>query len=293
VSGQPAAPVPSPLGASILTLLAWAIAISGWMLLLPDAGPAFSLAVGLCLGFGGVGTIAARSVPPPAELRLGLRGLALRFALPIALVLPAVVLASELDNLVRPLFPELPLPEAGEGTALDPEVARLAALEFVITLVLLRPVLEEFFFRGVVQQGLVASLGPVAGVIQTALLSGLASGGLALPFGPDRAASAGAQAAFLGVLLGLLRHASGSLLAPILAAVAMSASGVVFAALLAERIPIPGFNAGGTHTPLWILGACAAPVALGCALALRFAASDAVDPTPASGAGPAPGEDRS
>lgn len=292
MSEQPAAPVPSPLGAAILTLLAWAIAISGWVLLLPDAGPAFSLAVGLCLGFGGVGTIAARSVPPPADLRLGLRGLALRFALPIALLLPAVVLASELDNLVRPLFPELPLPEVAEDSAQDPEVARLAALEFVITLVLLRPVLEEFFFRGVVQQGLVASLGPVAGVIQTALLSGLASGGLALPFGPDRAASAAVQAAFLGVLLGLLRHASGSLLAPIVAAVAMSAAGVVFAALLAEAVPIPGFNAGEGHTPLWILGACAVPVALGCALALRFAAPGAVDRPPDSGAGPAARDDR-
>jgi membrane protease YdiL (CAAX protease family) len=292
VSEQPAAPVPSPLGAAILTLLAWAIAISGWMLLLPDAGPAFSLAVGLCVGFGGVGTIAARSVPPPAELRLGLRGLALRFALPIALVLPAIVLASELDNLVRPLFPELPLPEVAEDVTRDPEVARLAALEFVITLVLLRPVLEEFFFRGVVQQGLVAALGPVAGVIQTALLSGLASGGLALPFGPDRAASAGVQAAFLGVVLGLLRHTSGSLLAPIVAAVAMSAAGVVFAALLAEAVPIPGFNAGEGHTPLWILGACAAPVALGCGLALRFAAG-AVEQPPDSGAGPPPTDDRS
>jgi len=274
VSGQPAAPVPSPLGASILTLLAWAIAISGWMLLLPDAGPAFSLAVGLCLGFGGVGTIAARSVPPPAELRLGLRGLALRFALPIALVLPAVVLASELDNLVRPLFPELPLPEAGEGTALDPEVARLAALEFVITLVLLRPVLEEFFFRGVVQQGLVAHLGFPAGLLQTAILSGLASGGLLLVAGPDRAASAAAQGAFAALLLGTLRQGSGSLLAPILAAVLMQSTGVA-AVAAGERFPIQGFTGpSGEHTPLAILAACAAPVALGCFLALRAPATE-------------------
>jgi len=265
------------VGAAILTLLAWAIALFGWLLLLPDTGPAFSLAFGLCLGFGGVGAIAARSVPTPAEARLGLRGLAPRFLVPILLVLPAIVLASELDNLVRPLFPVLPTPEAAEDTPLDPEAARLAALEFVITLVLLRPVVEEFFFRGVVQQGLMAALGPLAGVVQTALLFGLASGGLALPYGPDRAASLGVQAAFLGLLLGLLRHTSGSLLAPILASVTMSAVGIFFAALLAERVPIPGFNAGGGHTPLWILAACAAPVALGCHLALRFAEPGRVD----------------
>jgi membrane protease YdiL (CAAX protease family) len=277
-------PVPSPLGAAALTLLAWAITLSGWLMLVPDAGPAFSLALGLCMGFGGVGTLAARSVPAPAERRLGLRPMAPRFLLPIALLLPVIVLASELDNWVRPLFPVLPPPATPDETPLDPEVARLAALEVVITFVLLRPVVEEFFFRGVVQQGLVASLGPLAGVIQTALLSGLASGGLALPYGPDRAASLAVQSAFLGVLLGLLRHTSGSLLTPILGAVAMSASGVVFAALLAERVPIPGFNAGGEHTPPWILLACAAPAALGCYLAVRFA-------EPAAG-GEAAGEHR-
>lgn len=278
-------PLPSPVGAAMLTLLAFTIALFAWLLLL-EVGTALSLAVGLCLGYGGVGTLAARSVPAPAELRLGLRGFPPRFLAAILLVLPAIVLASELDNWVRPLFPELPIPEAAREAPADEVVARLATLELVITLVLLRPVLEEFFFRGVVQQGLVASLGPVAGVVQTALLGGLASGGLGLPFGPDRAASLGVQAAFLGLLLGLLRHTSGSLLAPLLAAVGMSASGVFFAAALAERVPIPGFNAGGDHTPPWILAACAAAVALGCWLALRFAAPGppAASPSPADAA---------
>ena len=123
-------------------------------------------------------------------------------------------------------------------------------------------------------------------MLQTALLSGLASGGLALPLGPDRAASAAVQAAFVGLLLGLLRHSSGSLLAPILASIAMSASGVVFAANLAERVPIPGFNAGGDHTPLWMLAVCAAPVALGCYLTVRFAEGRGDEPF-GPGAGPA------
>lgn len=279
MSAPPEPPLPSPVGAAMLTLLAFTIALFAWLLLL-DAGPALSLAVGLCLGYGGVGTLAARSVPAPADLRLGLRGFPPRFLAAIVLVIPAIVLASELDNWVRPLFPELPIPEAAREAPADDAVARLAAIEFVITLVLLRPVLEEFFFRGVVQQGLVASLGPAAGVVQTALLAGLASGGLGLPFGPDRAASLGVQAAFLGLLLGLIRHTSGSLLASILAAVAMSACGVVFAAALAERVPIPGFNAGGEHTPPWILGACAAAVALGCWLAHRFAEPSEPPPAP-------------
>jgi membrane protease YdiL (CAAX protease family) len=251
-------------------MLAFAIATFGFVLLLPAAGLSFALAIGLCLGYGGVGTIAARAVPPPAEQRLGLRGFAPRFVLPILLVLPAVVLASEIDNWVRPLFPALVLPDAANGAPSDEEVLRLAALELVIVVVLLRPVLEEFFFRGVVQQGVVAHLGAVAGVAQTALLSGLASGGLALPFGPDRAASAAAQGVLLGLLLGVLRHASGSLLASMVAAVLLEATNVAMAAGLAELLPIAGFNAPGEHTPVAVLATCALPVIGGVVLCLRW-----------------------
>jgi membrane protease YdiL (CAAX protease family) len=263
-------PVPSPVGAAVLTLLAWAIAIFGFALLLEDAGMSLALAIGLCLGYGGVGTVAARAVPPPADQRLGLRGFAPRFALPILLALPIVVLGSEVDNWVRPLFPALQLPEGAAGAPADEEVVRLAAVELVIVLVLLRPVLEEFFFRGVVQQGLVAHLGAVGGVLQTSFLSGLASGGLALPFGADRAASTAVQGVLVGLWLGLLRHTSGSLLAAIVAAVLLEAASIALATGLAERIPIAGFNAPGEHTPVAVLAACALPVAAGVALALRF-----------------------
>ncbi len=263
-------PVPSPVGAAVLTILAWAIATFGFVLMLPDAGLSLALAIGLCLGYGGVGTVAARSVAPPADERLGLRGFAPRFALPILLALPAIVLASEIDNWVRPLFPALPIPDAAAEAPPDEAVLRLAMVEVVIVLVLLRPVLEEFFFRGVVQQGLVAHLGAAGGVLQTALLSGLASGGLALPFGPDRAASDAVQAVFLGLWLGLLRQVSGSLLAAIVAAVLLEAASVALGTGLAERIPIAGFNAPGEHTAVAVLAACVLPVATAVALCLRW-----------------------
>jgi membrane protease YdiL (CAAX protease family) len=260
-------PVPSPVGAAALTLLAWSLTIFG-QVLFSEVGAAFAVAVGLCIGFGGVGTLAARSVPAPADVRLGLRGFRPAFLLPILLLLPSVLLASEIDNWVRPLFPALPAPEP-RAAAPDQEELRLAAIEYVITLVLMRPVLEEFFFRGVVQQGLVAHLGAIGGVAQTALLSGLASGGLA-PLGPGSVASGAAQAAFLGLLLGLLRHASGSLLAPMVAAVGMETLRFV-AVSLAPSVPIQGFNLPGPdHTPLVILAPCAALVALGTWLALRL-----------------------
>jgi membrane protease YdiL (CAAX protease family) len=262
----------------LLTLLAWATSLFGLALLAADAGPWLSLAVGLCLGYGGVGTLAARAVPAPAEARLGLRGFAPRFGLPIVLLLPAIVLGSEIDNWVRPLFPALPVPKEAEALPSE-EVLRLVTLEYVIVQALIRPVLEEFFFRGVMQQGLIAHLGAVAGVVQTALLAGLASGGLALPFGgAGLAASSAARGAFLGLALGLLRHASGSLLAPIVAAVLLESAAIALGTGLAADLPIAGFNAPGDHTPLAILAASALPVAAAITLALRWRCRGDVPP---------------
>ena len=186
--------------------------------------------------------------------------------LPILLMAPAILLASELDNWIPALLPPLQDP-AVEAVPQDAATAQLATLEAVITMILLRPVLEEFFFRGVIQQGLVAHLGAVGGVAQTALLSGVAAGGLYLFLAPNVAASAGAQAAFLALLYGILRFASGSLLASITAAVGY---GLVSLVML-QLVQIPGFNAGeDTHTPVPLVLGCAASVLLGIWLALRW-----------------------
>jgi membrane protease YdiL (CAAX protease family) len=263
---EPQPNLPTPLGAASLTLFAWAITLFGTALA-SEAQGAISLAIGLCLGFGGVGTMAARSVPPPSDLRLGLHGFPVRFVVPILLMAPAIVLASEIDNWMPALLP--PLPPGGDtaNAVANPEIAQLETLEAVITMVLLRPVLEEFFFRGVIQQGLVAHLGGLGGVLQTALLSGVAAGGLYLVLAPNLAASYAAQAAFMALLYGVLRYTSGSLLTSILASVGYGLLGVASTQL----VEIPGFTTGReVHTPLWIVLASAVPVAAGVALALRW-----------------------
>jgi membrane protease YdiL (CAAX protease family) len=261
---EPQPTLPTPLGAASLTLFAWAITLFGTALA-SEAQGAIALAIGLCLGFGGVGTMAARSVPPPSDLRLGLHGFPLRFVVPILLMAPAIVLASEIDYWMPAILPPL-APAVGDTLASDPEVVQLETLEAIITLVLLRPVLEEFFFRGVIQQGLVAHLGAVGGVLQTALLSGVAAGGIFLVLVPHVAASAAAQAAFMALLFGVLRYASGSLLASILASVGYGLLEV--AATFAE---MPGFTSGeDVHAPLWVVLASAVPVAAGVALALAW-----------------------
>ncbi len=266
---EAAPPVPRPVGAVTLTLLAWATATIFWAALVAAAGHWVALAVGLVAGYGGIGTLAARSVPPPADARIGLRGFAPSHVAALALLLPAVLLTSEIDNWVRPLVPPLAPPAEGAPPPPDAELLPYLAIEFAIASVLLRPVLEEFFFRGVVQQGVVQALGPRRGVALTTLCFALAAGGFALPMGPELAASAAAQALFLGPLLGLLRLSSGSVLSPMLAQIGLAVTGTL-AVAARETLPIPGFNTEDGHTPLaWLL-----PAALSVAAAVWVCARE-------------------
>jgi membrane protease YdiL (CAAX protease family) len=252
----PLPPSPTPLGAITLTGLAWCVMVLVTVLATPATGGTLGLALGTALGLGGAGTLAARALPAPAERRIGLTGFAPGLLLPVLLLVPSVLLASEVDNWLQRFFPG-----AGPVEPEAPVPGGLAALELVLFAVLLRPVLEEFFFRGVLQQGLVAALGSGRGLVLVAVLFALvrASFGLGDAY---RATTLGAQALVEGLLLGGLRLASGSILPGVALAMAMGAVG--FAALAArERFPIPGFTGDG-HTPLvWLL-----PAALSVALAL-------------------------
>jgi membrane protease YdiL (CAAX protease family) len=259
VSEAPA-PVPRPRAALALTAIAWSVMVLVTVLTTPAEGGVFGLALGLLLGFGGAGTLAARSVAPPAERRIGLVGFAPRLLLPLVLLAPVVLLASELDNWIAALF--FPAAETAAEGAAGPDT--LATLEWVLFAVLLRPVLEEFFFRGVVQQGVVAALGPARGVLLTALLFSFVRTSV---FGADayHAVSLGAQSLATGLLLGFVRLSSGSILACVLLQTALEGAGVL-SLVLRESLPIPGFNAAGAHTPLaWLLPA-ALSVGLGVAL---------------------------
>jgi membrane protease YdiL (CAAX protease family) len=179
-----------------------------------------------------------------------------------------VLLVSELDNWIALAFPG-----AKDDAPSDASPGGLATLEWVLFDVLLRPVLEEFFFRGVVQQGAVAVLGPARGVLHTAVLFALVRIGV---FGADayHTATLAAQALAIGVLLGYVRLASGSILACVLLQAALEASGVA-AMFLRDAVPIPGFNAAGAHTPLTWLAPAAAAVVLGVAGLARSARAPA------------------
>jgi hypothetical protein len=86
-------PFPNPSLALTLavlaSLLASAIALSGTIV-----GAAF----GAVLGYGGIGFLAARVVPEPVALRLGLTPFPLRALAPVLLLAPGVLLVSEIDT---------------------------------------------------------------------------------------------------------------------------------------------------------------------------------------------------
>lgn len=213
-------------------------------------------ALALSLALGAAGAWAASSVPAPHEERLGLRRPRLLALLWLIFLVPVVFLASEADNLIRSL-----LPAAEEASFTFP-----SETSFWLILLLLRvgiePPLYEWFFRGVLLQGIGEQLGRVTAVIASALLFAVfevaSRGALTLNETPMFC-----SALLLGAALGYTRVATRSLLAAIAlhaGANLVGIGGLIFA----DRVAIAGFNAPGDHSPLWILvaagGSCAVAV---------------------------------
>ena len=253
-------PFPSPLTASLLTMMgaffstAIALVVSDW------ASPTAAVGIGTVLGLGCAGLLGAANISPPHAERVGLRGVRRRQLLPLLLLLPVALLASEVDNGVTALFPTTgAAPVVQETVEKLSSDTRLSLLETAIVAVGLVPVVEEWFFRGIVQQGLVATMGATAGIFVTALFFALGQGAGLTPQGW---AALIAQTLVLGVTFGYARHKTGSLLAPILLHIGVNGLGV--AAMAAPRVvAVPGYNAPGAHTPLGVLLPALASVAIG------------------------------
>lgn len=260
-------PFPSPLQAALLTLMGSFFASAVAIAASQSMSPTSALGLGTAIGFGAAGALGAASVPRPHGVRVGLRGIAGRHVLPILLLLPAAILASEVDNVVKALLPAPDAPQVAEETLEKiPVDTRLALIETVVVVVGIVPILEEWFFRGVVQQGLVANAGVRGGIFLTALLFAMGHGGPALSL--QSWAALVAQTLVLGLVLGYARHATGSIVAPILLHVGVNGFGVLSLAMPA-LVAIPGYNAPGNHTPLALLVPSAIAVAAGVALLAR------------------------
>ncbi len=245
---------PGPFMAFVLTIGSAFAAVFAtlFVMLLFDARPSrSSLGVGEALGIGAVATLAAGRVAEPQRERLGLRGFDPSFIPWLAMLLPMIVLLSELENVVRAIAPPPELPE--EIKRLQEEfmgTGALAMFETAVVAVGISPVVEEWLFRGVIQQGLVAQLARARGIILTAGLYAIVHVGPA-PSVPATL-SPFLHAFFLGVVLGAVRLATGSVLAPILLSAGVSALGLI-ALATADIFPIEGLSAPGSHTSLTLL----------------------------------------
>jgi membrane protease YdiL (CAAX protease family) len=220
-----------------------------------------SLGVGEAIGVGAVASFAARRVPEPQRERLGLRGFDAAFVPHLVALLPALVVLSELDNVLRAFAPPPQVPEEIEELQEDfVGTGPIAVVQTVLVAVGIAPIVEEWMFRGVIQQGLVAHLSRARGVVLTAGLYAM------VHVGPAPSTS-GSLSPFLssfvlGMILGAVRLATGSVLAPILLSAGIGALGLV-AIGVADVLPVRGLNTPEGHTPLALLVPSIAAVAWG------------------------------
>jgi hypothetical protein len=258
------APFPSPFQASLLALLGIFVANLVGALLLDATSPTTAAGLATVIGLGAAGLLGATHVPPPHAERLGLRGLRLGHLLPLALLLPVALLAAELDPLLSTWWPAPDAPARAERMReVLPTGERLALIETLVVAVGLAPLVEEWLFRGVIQQGLVAHLGTRAGVLVTALLFALGHGGAGIS--AQSWVAVVAQIFVIGLAFGFVRQATGSLLAAVLLHAGVNALGVV-SLLLGDALALPratGAAPGSAHLPPAVLAGSAASVALG------------------------------
>lgn len=266
-TSEDAGPFPTPVQAAGLTLFAALLRGILFLLLVGSFGGRLAFSgIATLLAFGLVFTFAAPRLGNDPARALGFRPASVAAWLSVPFLWAGVLLTSEINNGVIALFP---LPEAavdGPGIA-----GVLSLLELLAVLVFVLPAVEEIFYRGLLHPGLAQGVGAGRAVLLVALLQGGAAA-LRLPhLLPEVAAT--------GVLLGVLRQSSGSLLPGLLLA-----AGFGMTRVLAEvgAFGIPGFDdMTAAHTPLGWLLAAGFSVGIGLALCRRAAHSPrSPDPDP-------------
>jgi membrane protease YdiL (CAAX protease family) len=246
-------PFPTPVQAIALTF--FATFLQGIFILMLSSRIGFRVAIlgiSAILAYGFVFSLVAPRLGPAPAVSLGFVRPASRAWTAVLFLSAAVLLVSEINNIVLDSFP---LPEgATEGS--KPEGA-LALFEWAAVLVLVLPLIHEIFFRGVIQPLQVERFGAGRGIGFVALLQGASAALIGDPrLFPEIAATA--------LLLGFVRHQTGSLL-PALGPSALF--GAIRVGGILGMYGIPGFDdMSSAHTPLEYLAPAGLFVGIGLSL---------------------------
>lgn len=185
--------------------------------------------------------------------------------LAVLLLLASLVLTSEIDNLVRAYWMPAEIRDELERLASEPagRDAVLRAAESILIGVALFPVLYELLYRGIVQPVLIDRFGALRGIAFTAAVEAVASF-----LRPPNLAYDMPEVFATALVLGVLRHTSGSLPASIALHVLIGAVGI---AATYRVFGIPGFDdLAAPHSPArWLISA-AVCTALGLWLCARM-----------------------
>src|SRR5262249_45897685 len=215
---------------------------------------------------------AARFRQPPAR-QMGLVSARASAWLAVIFLVAATVVSSELDNVLRAVWPPPRLPPDPTGFHVNPHA--LVAAES-LTYVGVLPLAYNLFYCGVFQPLATKDLGVIPGVIGTALLLGF--GYALVPSVQESGLWLLAPALLNALILTILRQSSGSLW-PVLALDALW--GIVQLCAAYQVFNLVGFGDGGAHTPIrWVIG-CAALTIVGLALC-RSAARGPTDSSSAA-----------
>ena len=250
---QPSEPFPGPFAATGLALAG--LFLSSFIAsLLASAGMVgrsplmASMGIGYTLGLGGIATLAAQRVPPPHDRRMGLRAFDMNLLPELAALLPTLILLSQFN-----VYLEWILPPSAEFLELREQMKSLlvidstfSAIQTLIVAVGIIPIIEGFFFFGVLQQGVTVKMGRLRGALLTTVLYSVvhfpASGA------PGDSLVPLPTWLIIGALLCLVRLASGSIL-PVIGLTSAFSLIHIAAGGPEPLFSIPGFNGPGQGIP--------------------------------------------
>lgn len=246
--------LPFHLGFALVITICAVFAQFALLLTLATAAGASSpahMGIATLVGYGAMFALAVPRIPDAPGVSMGFVPAPSRAWLATVLLVPSILLVSEVDNIFRAFYP---MPEE---LRTKEQPAGIALVEFAIVYATVVPVTTELFFRGMIQPRLVEQLGRTRGVLVTAALSGLSWAALGGPWGLVVRTTE-------GLVFGVLREASGSLVPCLVLHVVFGLCSTLAAMQL---FGIAGFDdLSEPHTPLaWLL-----PAALFTGVSLRL-----------------------